>query len=114
MGHVASRPIVVEVVNTGVVYVPIARTRQDLTISIAAGGLTGVAVDYTLDNIVRSPASSYDVSSEDLVAAASAGWVVLVANAIATPVVGTSLQAFALRLTGTGTGTARIIIGQST
>ena len=113
MGHVAQRPIVVEVVNTGVVYVPISRARQDLSISIAAGGLTGIAVDWTLDNIVRSAASSYDVSSEGLIAAASAAWIVLEANAISTPVEGVSIQAMALRLTGTGTGTARVVIGQS-
>lgn len=113
MGHVASRPIVVEVVNTGVVYVPIARVRQDLSIMVNANGLTGLAVDWTLDNIIRAPASSYDVSSEDLFAAAAANWVVLEANAITTPVEGVSIQAMALRLTGTGTGTARVVIGQS-
>lgn len=112
MGHRAQRPIVVEVVNTGVVYVPIARERQDMTINVAAGGLTGVAVDWTNDNIVRAPANSYDVTSEGLVAPASAEWEVLQANAVTTAVVGTSVQAFALRLTGTGTGTARVVITQ--
>jgi hypothetical protein len=109
----ASRPIVVEVVNTGVVYVPLAYGREDLSISIAAGGLTGVAVDWTADNIIRSAANSYDVNSEGLVAAASAAWTVLEANAISTPVEGVSIQAMALRLTGTGTGTARVVITQS-
>ena len=112
MGHRAQRPIVVNVVDTGVVYVPISRERDNITINVSAGGLTGVAVDWTNDNIVRAPASSYDVSSEGLVAPASAEWEVLQANAITTPVVGTSLQAMALRLTGTGTGTARVVITQ--
>lgn len=115
MGHQASRPIVVEVTNTGVVYVPISRERDDISINVVAGGLTGVEVAWTQDNIIRGPASSYDVTATEAnghVAPASAEWEVLQANAITTPVVGSSLQAFALRLTGTGTGTARVSIMQ--
>lgn len=112
MGHRASRPIIVEVVNTGVVYVPLAREREQLTIAILAGGLTGIAVAYTGDNIIRSAASSYDVNSEGLLAPAAAGWLALSANAISTPVIGVSVQAFGLRLTGTGTGTAIVTILQ--
>ncbi len=112
MGHRASRPIVVELTNTAVIYVPVARERADMTVQVAAGGLTGVEVAWTNDNIIRSAANSYDVNSEGLVAAASAEWEVLQANAVTTPVIGTSLQATALRLTGTGTGTARIVITQ--
>jgi len=114
MGHRASRPIVVEITNTEVVYVPLPYDRGDITIQATAGGLTGVAVDWSLDNVQgANPAGSHDVNRQpNYVAPASATWTVLQANVITTPVVGTSLQANALRLTGTGTGTARVVISQ--
>jgi hypothetical protein len=115
MGHQASRPIVASVTDTGVVYVPIARDREYITINAAAGGLTGVAVDWTNDNIQgTNPGGSYDNHRDpSYVAPANAVWEVLQANAITTAVVGVPLQALALRLTGTGTGTARVVITQS-
>jgi len=113
MSNSASRPIVVSVVNTGVVYVPIARERQNIMIQVTAGGLTGVAADYTLDNVTRGPASSYDVNNIEHVPAASANWDPFEANLVSTPMtVAKPLNAFALRLTGTGTGTARVVITQ--
>ena len=113
MSNSASRPIVVSVVNTGVVYVPIARERQNIMLQVAAGGLTGVAADYTLDNVTRGPASSYDVNNIEHVPAASANWDPFEANLVSTPMTAARpLNALALRLTGTGTGTARVVITQ--
>ena len=114
MGHTGSRPIVVEITNTEVAYVPLPYHRGDITINAVAGGLTGIAVDWTLDNIQgANPAGPYDNNRQPhYVAPASAEWEVLQANVITTAVVGTSLQANALRLTGTGTGTGRVVISQ--
>ncbi len=112
MGYSAQRPIIVEVTNAGTVYVPIARERGRLTLSIEPGGLTGIGVSYTGQNITRAQASSYDVYSEGLSAPAAAQWTELAANAVATPVIGQEVQAMALRLIGAGTGTATITILQ--
>ncbi len=86
-----------------------------MTIQITAGGLTGVEVAYTNDNILRGPTSSYDVidAPQRLFAPGDAEWTILEANAITNAQEGVALQAFALRLTGTGTGTARIVITQT-
>ena len=114
MGHKASRPIVVEMTNAETKYVPLPYDRGDITIQGTAGGLTGIAVDWTLDDIQGpNPANSYDVNRDaSYVAPASATWTVLQANVTATAVVGVSLQARGLRLVSTGTGTGRVVISQ--
>ena len=113
MGGQASRPIIVTVTDTGVVYVPLARERGYISVQIEAGGLTGIAVDYTGQNIVRDNASSYDVQSRLAVDRTdNAIWTAVSPNAISTPIFGQNIQAFALRLTGAGTGTATVTILQ--
>lgn len=114
MGYRASRPIVVEVSDvTGIVYVPIAREREEITIQSGATALTGIEVAFTLDNIIRGKASSYDQASEGLIDKASATWTILEGNIVTTQVPpGSSLQAYALRFTPTGTGVARVVIQQ--
>lgn len=115
MGYRASRPIVVVITDTTPVYVPLARERSRVTVSAGQiSGLTAVAVDYTLDNIARGPSSSYDVNNEEHVAPGSANWEAFqpAANLVANPLQGVTVQALGLRITGTGTGSARVVIQQ--
>lgn len=112
MGHRTSRPIVVDVGIGQTVYVPISRERQLITVQGSTSASGTVAVDWTNDNITRGPASSYDTNNVEHVAPASAAWTVLVADVVAAAVVGTPLQALALRLVG-ATGASRVVITQS-
>lgn len=112
MSHQASRPIVVTFDDTDdPIYVPISREREYITITGETTG-TEIQVDYTLENIVRSQASSYDVHGSPIVAPANANWETLQATLAATPV-NQQLRAFALRLNMTGTGISTVRIMQS-
>jgi len=110
MSRSYSRPIVVTATGTGIQYIPINRYAQDITIQVTAGGST-FTVDYTLDNIVRDQANSYDVHGGPLVEPASAEWteITLTAGAFRG-----SVQAMALRLNVTAyVGDVIVRIAQS-
>lgn len=97
MGHGYSRPITRVITGVSEIYIPINRYQEDITVQVTSGGST-FTLDYTLDNIIRSQASSYDVAGEPLVAAASAFWTNLIASGAANAEFRGQLQAFALRV----------------
>jgi hypothetical protein len=100
--------------GVGITYIPINRYAQNITIQADAIGAATFAVDYTLDNILMGPVSSYDTQREDFVAPASAFWTNLIASGAVDVSYNGSLSAYALRVNQTvGAGQVRIVISQT-
>lgn len=92
-----SRPIVVAATGVGAAYIPVDRYPEDMTVTVDANGNT-FTVDYTQENIIRGPASSYDVNSQDLTTPAAAIWHELIASGAIDVAFRGKIQAYALRL----------------
>lgn len=99
--------------GTGETYIPIDRYSPAITIQCDAIGTITFTVDYTLDDVVRGQANSYDVNNENIVAPASAQWTNLIASGSADVAYNGSLSARCLRVNRTvGTGQVRIRVSQ--
>lgn len=101
--------------GTGATYIPIDRYIDNIDAAFTANGTVTFTVDYTLDNIVRSQASSYDVvGNDDLIAPGSADWRNLIASGTVDVTFQGKRAAYALRINITaGTGSVSFLVAQN-
>lgn len=103
------RPIRLDVTAAGTYYVPVNRYTDDTVITVQVTGLTITSVSWTIDNIrANAGANSYS-GVDNAVAAASADWKTIAADADGSYRIGWPIDSVRVILGGTGSGAITVL-----